>query len=352
LGKDHPFRQWTAEDLQHVCRHPHAGDLVISGWSPDKTPLSFSVENGAHGGPGKEETRGFALLPNDIDTQKNALRPLDLRQLIFDSLKDRKDKITILRSREKSNTLKVMTYNIHSCVDMKGRVDMDKIENVIAGLDPHVVALQEVDANRHRTFYADQAKCLAEGLCMEYQYFSVMNKGSERYGLAILSKHPVKTVKYDRFPTIKPKQTVEPRGAMWVRIQTSYGDVNVINTHLGLQAKERLLHIRKLLGKDWISDILETEPMVICGDFNAGVRSSVYREICTYLSDAQKMGNERGYPKYTFSSRYPILRLDHIFVSKHFAALRVLVPSDKGTRIASDHLPVFAELAFNTSDGD
>jgi len=93
--------------------------------------------------------------------------------------------------------------------------------------------------------------------------------------------------------------------------------------------------------------------MLICGDFNAGARSPVYREISAHLADAQKMANHRGYPKNTFFSRYPVLRLDHIFVSKQFATLcRVLVPSDAATRIASDHLPVFAEFAFNASFGD
>jgi hypothetical protein len=35
-------------DLARVCRHPHAGDRVISGWHPGTPPLSFAVENGAH----------------------------------------------------------------------------------------------------------------------------------------------------------------------------------------------------------------------------------------------------------------------------------------------------------------
>jgi len=353
LGKDHPFRQWTAEDLQNACRHVNAGNLVISGWFPGNTNLSFSVENGAHGGPGKEETRGFVLLPNEIETQEAALRPLDLRRIIHNSFKDRKDKKTIGQRRKESYTLKVMTYNIHSCVDMNGMVDINKIEKVIAHFDPDVVALQEVDANRHRTLYMDQAKCLAEALNMGYQYFSLMNSGSEKYGLAILAKYPLIKMKYDRFPTVKSRRMVERRGAMWVRIQTPQGDVNVINTHLGLQMKERLFQIRTLLGKDWLSDILGKKPLLICGDLNAGARSPVYREISAHLADAQKMGNHKDYPKNTFFSRYPILRLDHIFVSKQFATLhRVLVPSDAVTRLASDHLPVFAEFAFNASVGD
>lgn len=353
LGKDHPFRQRTSQDLQNTCRHPDAGDLIISGWFPGHIPLSFSVENGAHGGPGTEETRGFVLLPNEIETPETPLRPLDLRRIMLNSSEDRKATKEVRKRRKSSHILKVMTYNIHSCVDVNGKVDIDKIEKVIAALDPDVVSLQEVDANKNRTFCVDQAKCLAEGLGMNYQYFPLINNGSEKYGLAILGKYSLSKVKFDRFPYFRLRQKTEPRGAMWVRIHTPKGDINIINTHLGLHMKERLFQIRTLLGKDWLSGILGKKPLVICGDFNAGAQSPVYREICAHLADAQKMGNYKGYPKNTFFSRYPILRLDHIFVSKQFATLRrVRVPSDAVTRIASDHLPVFAEFAFNESAGD
>ncbi|MCA1795324.1 MAG: hypothetical protein LC660_15910, partial [Desulfobacteraceae bacterium] len=84
LGKDHPFAAQTAEDLVRVCRHPDAGDIVISGWDPTDTPLSFNVESGAHGGPGREETRGVVILPGCLNTKKAYLRACDLRHLIQD----------------------------------------------------------------------------------------------------------------------------------------------------------------------------------------------------------------------------------------------------------------------------
>jgi hypothetical protein len=84
LGKDHPFAAQTAEDLARVCRHADAGDIVISGWDPTDTPLSFNIESGAHGGPGWEETRGMVVLPQYLNTKKTYLRARDLRHLIQD----------------------------------------------------------------------------------------------------------------------------------------------------------------------------------------------------------------------------------------------------------------------------
>jgi hypothetical protein len=60
-----------------------AGDLIISGWDPDGTPLSFNMENGGHGGPGKEETRGFVLIPPDMVSDTDIFRPLDLRNTVI-----------------------------------------------------------------------------------------------------------------------------------------------------------------------------------------------------------------------------------------------------------------------------
>jgi hypothetical protein len=84
LGKDHPFLNQVAADLKRLCRHPNAGDLVISGWKPDGRPLSFSVESGAHGGPGSEETCGFVLLPAQLADDQPFLRPMDLRERILE----------------------------------------------------------------------------------------------------------------------------------------------------------------------------------------------------------------------------------------------------------------------------
>ena len=88
LGYEHPFINETAEDLKAVVYHANAGDLIISGWSPHQTPLSFAIENGAHGGPGIEETRGFVLLPEKTDADKSFLRPLDLRHVVASIMHD------------------------------------------------------------------------------------------------------------------------------------------------------------------------------------------------------------------------------------------------------------------------
>ncbi|RYD45213.1 MAG: oxidoreductase, partial [Verrucomicrobiaceae bacterium] len=66
LGENHHSGAEAAEDLVRLAGHPDAGDLMISGWSPDQPSITFPMENGSHGGPGTEETRGFLLVPDRI----------------------------------------------------------------------------------------------------------------------------------------------------------------------------------------------------------------------------------------------------------------------------------------------
>jgi endonuclease/exonuclease/phosphatase family metal-dependent hydrolase len=91
----------------------------------------------------------------------------------------------------------------------------------------------------------------------------------------------------------------------------------------------------------------QNEPLIFCGDLNAGAYSPVYRRMSAHLVDVQKAVRQKGYPRATFFSFYRILRLDHIFVSHHVRTLRVHVPIDAASKKASDHLPLLAELEFN-----
>jgi hypothetical protein len=92
VGRNHQYREAVAEDLIRLCRHPDAGTFIISGWRPAAKPLSFPVERGAHGGPGRRETDAFALLPPNaigpaVMEKRRYLRIADLREAVNRFLK-------------------------------------------------------------------------------------------------------------------------------------------------------------------------------------------------------------------------------------------------------------------------
>ena len=245
-----------------------------------------------------------------------------------------------------SSTIRAMTYNIHSCVNTDGAVRPEQVAKVIRQLTPDLVALQEVDAGIPRTHYQDQAKTLGELVDMNFRFFPVVKNREQKYGLAVLSRFPIHSVRVGWLPTLYPKLKLklQKRGAIRAIVETSVGPVHFFNTHLSLYRLERRKQLKSLLGKDWLMAVPEKEPVIFCGDLNAGPLSPVYRRLARYLIDAQKSAphSERLQP--TFPSRRPFFRIDHIFTSKHFRTLNTIVPVNDDTRLSSDHLPLCADL--------
>jgi endonuclease/exonuclease/phosphatase family metal-dependent hydrolase len=211
---------------------------------------------------------------------------------------------------------------------------------------PDVVALQEVDAGIPRTHYQEQAKILSEMLGMDYRFFPVVKTGDQKYGLAILSRFPFQDVRIGWLPTLYPKLklNLQKRGVMWATLKTSYGPVHFFNTHLGLYRLERRKQLQALLGKDWLTAVPQDEPVIFCGDLNAGPLSTVYRRLSRDLRDAQKSLLHSRRPKPTFPSRRPFFRIDYIFISEHFRAMEAKVLANQKSRLASDHLPLCVDL--------
>lgn len=349
LGEDHPFLDEAAQDLVAVCHHPDSGALLVSGWRLHETPVSFPFEHGAHGGPGSEETRAFALLPADVLLPRHHapyLRPLDLREAAFRTLQRAAPEppATPRRRYRPRDTVRIVTYNVHSCIGMDGKVSASRIARAIAQLHPDIVALQELDVARARTGEIDQAHAIARELEMEYHFHPALQVEEEQYGDAVLSRFPMRLIKAGALPTLNDKPGREPRGALWVAIDMDgQPPLHLLNTHLGLSARERMLQIDALLGREWLGHPDFGEPRVVCGDFNAMPRSRVYRRLCEALNDVQlRVDHQR--PKRTWPSRYPLGRIDHVFTSPQVEILSVEVPRSRLTRIASDHLPLAVEI--------
>lgn len=238
--------------------------------------------------------------------------------------------------------LRVMTYNAHSCVGTDGELSHARIAEVIAVHDPDIVAIQELDLARMRSGRLDQAAVIAEQLRMRFHFHPALRVKEEMYGDAILSKYPLKLRHAGELPTVKARLAFEPRGALWVTAQCEDHEVQVINTHLGLSGRERAAQMQALLGPDWLAHPECRHPVIICGDLNTPPWSSVYRHCSAALRDAARHGKTS--PRCTFPSRFPFLRLDYLFVSDDVRVLDVSVPRTPLTRLASDHLPVIADV--------
>jgi endonuclease/exonuclease/phosphatase family metal-dependent hydrolase len=343
----HPsaLREEIARDIGTLLENPHGGDLVLLGWSPWGEPWTFAPEHGAHGGFGPEETRGFLLVPARTRLPpgtEHFVRPGALRSAARHHLgRGSVPAWRAIAARETS--LRVMTYNTHSCSGMDGRISPRRIARVIAEQMPDIVALQELDLGRRRSRAEDQAAIIARELGLHAVFCPTITRGEEHYGHALLSHWPIEIVKRARLPNDPAGWWDEPRSAIWARVQVAGQSINVVTTHLGLGARERVLQMEALLSDEWLGAVLEHEPVILCGDFNTMPGSQPHRLAAARLRDAQ-MHTPGHRPRCTFSSWRPMVRIDHIFTSAHFAPQQITIVRNDLTRVASDHLPLLADL--------
>jgi endonuclease/exonuclease/phosphatase family metal-dependent hydrolase len=352
IGQAHPFAAQVMDDTLAMCRHPGSGDLILCGWRDGMQPLSFALENGSHGGFGPHETHGIALLdsPRELPLREyEHVRASDLRLAALQLL-NRTEQTEREPPPEHAPLvpdgrlkLRVMTYNVHSCIGMDGRCSPGRIARMIGRLEPDLVALQELDNGRESSGYVHQVREIAQLLNMHFVYFPVLREGQDEYGNAFLSRWKLDLVATGELPRYQQR---EPRGVLWAEFVAGQTKVQILNTHLGLSAAERKHQIDVLMGEEWAGRALANGPTLLLGDFNTTESGYAYKRMARELRDVQH--TLPGWtPRKTWFSTHPSLRLDHIFVSSGVMVETVHRPIGTDYQMASDHLPVVADLVLH-----
>jgi len=238
---------------------------------------------------------------------------------------------------------RILTYNVHRWLGTDRQIAPGRIADVIGACEPDIVALQEVRVGRARNGAIDQAAAVAVRLGMDLHFQPTIRVFGEQFGIAVLTKHPSRIVRSCRLPSLSAGPAFEKRSALWVCVDIHGMELQVVNAHLSLRARERLNQAAALLGDDWLGHPGCAGPAVLLGDFNAPPHSRSYRLMASRLRDAQ-LSNPNGEPQATFHTRAPVLRLDHIFVTPAVEVVAAAPVRTPLARIASDHFPLLAEL--------
>lgn len=246
---------------------------------------------------------------------------------------------------------RLLTYNVHRCVGMDRRLDVGRTAGVIAEFEPDIVCLQELDVGRARTGFVDQARSIAEALSMSYHFYPSVRVEAELYGDAILTLRPERLVKSAGLPSVRGVPGLEPRGALWTKIDFDGVTLNVINTHLGLVPREQRLQAAALVGQDWLGHPDCSGPTLLAGDFNATSLTRPYQTLTRRLADCQRSLRLRPSVK-TFPSNFPAIRIDHCFTSPEVVVKAVQAPFSPLARMASDHLPLIIDFEFSGPEAD
>lgn len=234
--------------------------------------------------------------------------------------------------------LRVLTYNVHKCVGTDRALDVARIAEVVRHYDPDVVCLQEVLWTPTSNGTKPQPQLLAEALGTRYGAVGLnCRRRVGVYGNATYSRWPVESSENVDL-TLRFKK---PRAALYTRIGAKAGAVHVFNVHLGLARFERTRQMQELVGE--IEGMTPPEePVVILGDTN-----DWQNRLCTgALSDAGfrcATGSAEDPGHATFPSWYPMGALDKIFC-RSLKVVRAYPSRLALARVASDHLPVIADL--------
>jgi endonuclease/exonuclease/phosphatase family metal-dependent hydrolase len=226
-----------------------------------------------------------------------------------------------------STTLRILAYNIHHGEGNDEVLDLERIARLIRDLDPHLVALQEVDNRTERTGGVDQAAELGRLTGMTPVFGKFMDYEGGEYGMAVLSRLPVLGSANHRLP-----EGAEPRSALVVRVELpgDHGEALFAGIHLYRTEEERLAQAGRLL------EVLEPGvAAILAGDFNSRPGSPVMHLIGETFTIPDKEGD-----RLTFSSDRPRVEIDFIAwrPAERFAVVESRVIDEP---VASDHRPVF-----------
>ena len=237
--------------------------------------------------------------------------------------------------------LKVMTYNIHilNPPSKPGQTDIAATAKVITDANPDIVFLQEVDKNTGRNGYnGEQAKDLAEITKMNFVFYSATSVGRGLYGVAILSKYPLKAIK--KYMLTKENESTEQRVLGTAEVDLPGMDsVTVAVTHLQHNsATNRLQQVRD------ITSLLGPVKgrTIIAGDLNETETATAFFDVFdgTFTRTCKGSNCPR-----TFSAQLPTAVIDYI-AYKPSNTFNVQSHRIISEYYASDHLPVIAELNF------
>jgi endonuclease/exonuclease/phosphatase family metal-dependent hydrolase len=246
---------------------------------------------------------------------------------------------------------RIVTYNVHRCVGNDRRLNVARVAQVLAALEPDIVALQELDVRRARTDRVDQAHAIAHKLDMACHFHAALQVEEELYGDAILTHYPERLVQTGPLPGYPLIPGLEPRGALWVEVTIDGRPVQIVNTHLGLAPPEQRAQASFIAGPAWLGHPDCTGPVILLGDFNATGTSVVYRTLASKLAPARRLSPHRR-QTWTFPSPLPVLRIDHLFVSPEIKVTDVFAPFASLTRVASDHLPLVMDFELQPAGSE
>jgi endonuclease/exonuclease/phosphatase family metal-dependent hydrolase len=230
--------------------------------------------------------------------------------------------------------IRVVTYNVHRCVGMDRRRRPDRVAAVLRDIEADVIALQEVIGAGPNG--GSQIEEIGAALGMGWVMAPARHLRGHQFGNVVLS----------RFPIVQHTQhdlswkTCEPRCVQRVDVQIDGRVLHLYNVHLGTAILERRHQAERLA--TIVADRHVGGAKLLVGDFNEWMRGLATRLLSSKLKSVdltEFLKRRRTYP-----GLFPILHLDHIYYAGHVEIVGIALPRTRLSLVASDHLPLVADV--------
>ncbi|MCC6509595.1 MAG: endonuclease/exonuclease/phosphatase family protein [Pirellulaceae bacterium] len=229
--------------------------------------------------------------------------------------------------------LRVLSYNIHHAEGVDGKLDLQRIAQVIQSVRPDIVALQEVDSTVKRSGNVDQAAELGRLTGMQHLFGGNIELQGGQYGNAILAKGTITKSTNHRLPNI---DNGEQRGILDATITLPGRTLRVLATHFDHRRdpRERMQSIE--MANSLVTKT-PAEPTLLVGDLNAEFESDVLKR----ATSVWQLTNRERMP--TIPVKQPERQIDFV-LTYPAGAWRVKEVKVLDESIASDHRPIFVVL--------
>ncbi|NBA96312.1 endonuclease/exonuclease/phosphatase family protein [Pseudomonas sp. R5(2019)] len=241
-------------------------------------------------------------------------------------------------------SLRVLTVNTHKGFSaLNRRFVLPELRDAVRTLSADVVFLQEVlGTHRHHGKRFDnwtdipQYEFLADTMWPVFAYGRNAVYPDGEHGNALLSKFPI--LRHDN-RDISVHGT-EARGLLHsVLAVPGQTEVHTVCVHLGLSERQRRQQMNLLC--QLLDEIPEDAPVIVAGDFNDW-RQRADRQLAESAL-TEVFSQALGAPAKTFPARWPLLRLDRIYLRNATASKPRILGRKPWTHL-SDHLPLAVEV--------
>lgn len=226
--------------------------------------------------------------------------------------------------------IKVASYNIHKAVGLDRIRSPERILAVLQEIDADVIALQEADRRFGQRAALLSAPVLADHSSWKALPFGARPLSSGWHGNVILARKEAEVLACEALHL----PTLEPRGAVMAELRIDGQAIRVVGMHLDLSG---LMRRRQAAAIVEHVDSRPAMPTVLMGDLNEWTR----RSGCLKEFDGRYRFAATG-P--SFHARRPVGRLDRIMASPDLAITACGVHLSSESRLASDHLPIWATV--------